>query len=103
MSTTLTNNDYIKILNFYKMKIPKSSRLLKKQADKILNDKLCRCIKNIDPINESRSIGICTKTVLNDKGLRRGKFSCTGKKQLTYKRSVGKGLARTKRRINKFI
>ena len=72
----LTINDYKHILEFYKKPIPKSKRLLKMQAEKILANKLCRCIKKIDKQNEARSIGICTKTVINNKGFKRGKFTC---------------------------
>ena len=74
--TELTINDYKHILEFYKKPIPKSKRLLKMQAEKILANKLCRCIKKIDKQNEARSIGICTKTVINNKGFKRGKFTC---------------------------
>ena len=38
----ITDNDYKKILEFYKINIPKSKRLLKIQAEKILATKLCR-------------------------------------------------------------
>jgi len=82
----LTINDYKHILEFYNKPLPKSKRLLKMQAEKILTDKLCRCIKKIDydnEKNEPRSIGICTKTIINNKGFVRGKFSC--KKKQTIK------------------
>lgn len=85
----LTNQDYIKILEYYKINVPKSKKLIKLNAEKILRDKLCRCIKKLDPINEARSIGICTKSVINRKGLRRGKFNCTGKRRnLVLKKQV---------------
>ena len=74
----LSNNDYKNILEYYKKPIPKSSRLLKLSAKKILATKLCKCIKKVDLVNESRSIGICTKTIINRKGFRRGKFKCKG-------------------------
>jgi len=102
MSNNLTDEDYIKILNFYKMKIPKSKRLLKLQADKILGDKLCRCIKKVDPENEARSIGICTKAVINRKGFTRGRFNCTGKKHITFRKAFHKAYSnktKTKRRM----
>ena len=83
MSTELTNKDYISILNFYKMKIPKSKRLLKKQAEEIMAEKLCRCIKKVDVKNEAKSIGICSKTIFVNKGYTRGKFTC--KKNRTVK------------------
>ena len=79
----LTNNDYKNILEFYNKPIPKSRRLLKKQAEKILANKLCKCIKKVDKENEARAIGICTKTIINNKGIVRGKFTCK-KKQNIY-------------------
>ena len=83
----LSMNDYKSILEYYKKTIPKSKRLLKIAAEKILADKLCRCIKKLDPINESKSIGICTKTIFNIKGYTRGKFSCKGKRTIKIKKS----------------
>lgn len=84
--TEITNNDYIKILEYYKKSIPKSKRLLKIEAEKILASKLCRCIKKLDPTNEAKSIGICTKTIFNRKGLSRGSFKCKGKPTLKLKK-----------------
>jgi hypothetical protein len=87
MSSEITNDDYIKILNYYKISIPKSKRLLKLQAEKILAEKLCRCIKKIEPVNEARSIGICTKTIFNRKGLTRGKFECKKNRKVTFRKT----------------
>ena len=83
MTSSLTNADYEKILNYYKIPIPKSKRILKLKAEDILSSKLCRCIKKVDPVNEQRSIGICTKTVVNRKGFTRGKFKCKGKRSIS--------------------
>lgn len=82
----LTNKDYKQILDYYNKPIPKSNRLLKINAEKILAEKLCKCIKKIDPVNESKSIGICTKTVLNRKGYTRGRFQCKKKRSITLKK-----------------
>lgn len=82
----LTNNDYKRILEFYNKTIPKSKRLLRIQAKKILSTKLCRCIKKIDKENETRAIGICTKTIINNKGLTRGKFTCKKKETISLKK-----------------
>ena len=79
--------DYIKILNFYNKPIPNSKRLIQKHAEKILAEKLCRCIKKLDPVNEARSIGICTKTIFNNKGYTRGKFSCKKKQHVSFRKS----------------
>jgi hypothetical protein len=85
----LTINDYKEILEFYKKPIPKSKRILKKQAEKILASKLCRCIKKIDK-NEQRAIGICTKTVINNKGYSRGKFTCKNKPVIKLTKRITK-------------
>ena len=80
----ITDNDYKKILEFYKISIPKSKRTLKNKAEKILAIKLCRCIKKVGLKNEGKSIGICTKTIFNRKGLTRGKFKCKSKQSVTF-------------------
>jgi hypothetical protein len=85
--TTLTNNDYKTILEYYNKSIPKSNRLLKLEAEKIMSNKLCRCIKKVEPENEAKSIGICTKTIFNNKGYTRGKFKCKGKKSVVIRKS----------------
>jgi hypothetical protein len=85
---SVTNADYIKILKYYNMEIPKSKRLLKQEGDRILGEKLCRCIKKLDPVNEERSIGICTKSIFMRKGLTRGKFNCKGKRQVTFRKTT---------------
>jgi hypothetical protein len=86
----ITYSDYKKILEFYEKPIPHSKRLLKIEAEKILATKLCRCIKKVGVKNESRSIGICTKSVINTKGFTRGKFKCKGKKSITFRKKAKK-------------
>ena len=82
----LTINDYKRILEFYNKSIPKSKRLLKMQAEKLLVSKLCRCIKKVDKENEARAIGICTRTIINNKGFTRGKFTCKNKQTISLKK-----------------
>jgi len=89
MTTKLNNKDYTNILNFYNIEIPKSKKMLKYKANKVISQKLCRCIKKIGVQNESKSIGICTKTIFNSKGYTRGKFKCKGKQQVTFRKSSG--------------
>ena len=83
----LTNEDYVSILKYYKLSIPKSKRLLQKQAEKIMAQKLCKCIKKLDPQNEAKSIGICTKTIFNRKGFTRGKFKCKSKQTVSFRKT----------------
>jgi hypothetical protein len=98
---TLSKEDYIHILTYYNKSIPKSRRLLKREAEKIMSDKLCRCIKKIDPDNEARSIGICTKSIFNRKGISRGNFDCSGKKSIVLKKWKPKNKTRTNKNKNK--
>lgn len=83
----LSNDEYVKLLEFYKIQIPDSKKQLKIEAEKILAEKLCKCIKKVDPINEVRSIGICTRRIFK-RGLTRGRFlfrkNKTRKKQRRY-------------------
>lgn len=78
--------DSIDILNYYKIKIPSSNESIKEKAKNILAVKLCRCIKKIDPENEAKSIGICTKTIFSRKGYTRGKFTCRKKQTVEFRR-----------------
>jgi len=82
----LSNEDYVKILDFYKVEVPKSKKQLKVDAEKILAEKLCRCIKAVDSGNEARSIGICTRSIFTKKGLTRGRFKCRGRRSVTFRR-----------------
>ena len=86
--TTLTNTDYKEILNFYNINIPKSNHLLKIKATNILAKKLCRCIKKVYKKNEGRSIGICSKTIINKKGYTRGKFTCKKKPTIILSKKI---------------
>lgn len=81
----LNNYDYIKILEYYKKPIPKTYQLIKISAEEIIGQKLCRCIKKIG-LPEERSIGICTKTIINSKGYTRGKFKCKNNSYINLKK-----------------
>ena len=83
----LTKNDYKKILEYYSEPMPKSNRIIKDKAEKLIASKLCRCIKKVDKTNEGRSIGICTKTIFNRKGYTRGKFKCKGNQTVKFKKN----------------
>lgn len=85
----LSISDYKKILKFYKLSIPKKSKNIKKKADKIIAKKFCSCIKKVQQKfkKEGIAIGICTNSVINKKGYKRGKFRC--KKRRTVKLQKG--------------
>lgn len=85
--TLLSYADSMNILHFYKVEIPRSKKEIRTAAEHIMATKLCRCIKKLDPNNESRSIGICTKTIFGSKGLTRGKFNCKKKGSVKFNRT----------------
>jgi hypothetical protein len=95
MSMALNKSDYIKILQYYKMAVPKSFSELKKKAESMLALKLCRCIKKVSPTNEPKAIGVCTESIFNRKKLTRGAFTCKQKKRV----QIGK--MRRKRTLKK--
>lgn len=93
LNKTLTHTDYIKILKYYKMRIPNSAKTVKRAAEQMVATKLCRCIKKVGSIGEpaaigeQRSIGVCTRSVITRKGLRRGSFKCAKKRVTLFKRA----------------
>ena len=74
----LSISDYKKILKFYKLSVPKNKKKLEKKANKIIADKFCSCIKKVQQKfrEEGIAIGICTNSVINRKGYKRGNFKC---------------------------
>jgi hypothetical protein len=92
----LTVGEYKTILNYYKIPIPINKKEMKRQAEKVITDKLCGCIKQVAKkgklpnranFSEQKAIGICTKTIVNSKGITRGSFSCKSpKRNVTLKR-----------------
>ena len=87
----LNKEDYLKILDFYNIKYTNKTSIknIKSKAEKILAEKLCRCIKKVkpnNPDNESRAIGICRNSVLTRKKIKVGRFSCKNKAKF-YKKS----------------
>ena len=92
----MTKKDYVTVLNYYKQPVPTKAKTIRQNAEKILRDKLCRCIKKVDKTNEVRSIGICTRSVFNKKGLTRGKFNCNGKEKMITIKKIKKNNTRKK-------
>uniref|UniRef100_A0A6C0DGL5 Uncharacterized protein n=1 Tax=viral metagenome TaxID=1070528 RepID=A0A6C0DGL5_9ZZZZ len=87
MSFKITKNDYIKILQYYNLSVPKKLSDIKKSAEKILSEKLCKCIKKVSPTNEPLAIGVCSKNIFGRKGLTRGKFTCKNKRSVMFKKT----------------
>ena len=80
----LTPTDYKKILHHYQHDrlIKGNNKTIKERAHHILAQKLCRCIKSTNdknPLDESRRIAYCTRSIFNSKGLRSHGFRCKTK------------------------
>jgi len=91
----LTTQDYKDILLYYNIDIENLSKIqLINKAENILANKLCRCIKKIDPEekNLSKTIGICNYSVLKKKGIKPNKFSCKKKSKFTSKKNNHSGI-----------
>ncbi|NDA90187.1 MAG: hypothetical protein EBY20_04670 [Alphaproteobacteria bacterium] len=101
MPYKITNSDYSKILSYYGLEIPKKGIHLKEAAENILSQKLCSCIKKVGPTDEPRAIGVCTKTVLNRKGLSRGKFKCKNGRKIELKKTSKKILIGKKKTLKR--
>ena len=117
----LNTKDYIEILKYYNISIPKSkatktvgeknkknksNKYTKEQrkeikiiAEKLLADKLCKCIKTVDNYykdnNNQRAIAICDKSVIKNKNLRSHKFTCKRERKLIADRKHGRALSKT--------
>ena len=100
----LSKNDYVKILEYYKMD-PKSYRKdkLQKKAEQLLATKLCRCIKKVhkdgkNKEKEQRAIAICRNSVLTKKHLRNFGFTCKKRAKFVPKKgSSSKNLVKLKK------
>lgn len=85
--TTLGKKDYLTILSFYNLKIPKTNgkinyKKVQEIAEHKLADKLCRCIKKVHKTrrnkkqSEARAVAICSEAVIKKKGLKYNGFKC---------------------------
>ena len=100
----LTKSDYKNILMYYNINFSDNLSLttLKKMVEKIIAEKLCRCIKKVPNENnpESRAIGICNYSVIKRKNLKINSFTCKNKPKLTLKNKSKRKQNITKTRNN---
>ena len=102
----LSINEYKSILKYYNIDITcmKNSNI-KKKAEDILAEKLCRCIKAVDMTKskskrlETTAIAVCKNSIFTKKNLKISKFTCKKKAELlTSKKS--KKLVKTSRKLS---
>ena len=98
----LSISDYKKILKFYKLSVTKNKKKLEKKANKIIADKFCSCIKKVQQKfrEEGIAIGICTNSVINRKGYKRGNFKCKKRRTINLHKG-GKRKKKTRRKRKK--
>ena len=92
MSYELTKSDYMKILTYYDIKVPKTTDKIKQDAEKVFAEKLCSCIKKVNPVNEAKSIGVCTRSIFNRKQLKRGTFRCKRGRKVSFRKTRKSGI-----------
>jgi hypothetical protein len=100
-SSSITRSDYQKILSYYKLPFERlSDRELKRQAEDILANKLCKCIKSVEKkTGTQNAIALCTASVFGKKGLKFFDMSCKGKARLLPRKgSAHHVLSRSKTR-----
>jgi hypothetical protein len=98
----LTRKDYITILHHYQSssrngrgrgRVRRTSKLstktLKSNAHKILGDKFCECIMpkgrrvvKDTTADEGRRVAYCTRSIFNNRALKRHAFRCRGTRKL---------------------
>ena len=104
---SLDKSDYITILKHYNVPIPTkptgkpNGRVVKLLAENILANKLCRCIKKLNPRkNEKKQIAICRKSIFLNRNMHIGHFKCEDGAKLVPKK--GTRIAVHKRKTIKF-
>ena len=97
----LTNKDYLDIMRFYRIDVSNmTNKNIKKKAENILANKLCKCIKKVDPqlTKEQNTIALCRKSVMTNKNIKNYGFKCKGKIKLIPKKGTNKLLAKYNKR-----
>ena len=105
----LSGKDYKLILKYYNINIENlSKKEIQAEAESILAQKMCRCIKKVDSYNsrkknklkESRIISICKKSVLSNKNIKNYRFTCKKKQKFIPKKGTNIVLVKTKKNLD---
>jgi hypothetical protein len=101
----LTEKDYKLILKYYNINTEKLSKIeIQQQAESILAQKMCRCIKKVNSYNdnklsESNIISICKKSILSNKNIKNYRFTCKKKQKFIPKKGTNIVLIKTKKNL----
>ena len=104
----LNRRDFETILKYYDVDYSKkdSVKVLRTSAEKILSEKLCRCIGKIsgeEPKTEEKqkAIALCKSSILAKKGLTDKGFSCKKRRSITLARRPTRMQLSSKHRTRK--
>ena len=103
----LSLNEYKSILKYYNIDITgMKNNIIKKTAEDILAEKLCRCIKAVNMTKsksttksksmtkskrlETKAIAVCKNSVFTKKNLKISKFTCKNKAELLSRKKSTK-------------
>ncbi len=84
---SLSEKDHELIIQHYGKVIPRTKRGKKSKAERLVAQKLCSCIKKITkksrkkPVR-SRAIGICSYSVVKNRGMKHHGFTCSKKSKI---------------------
>ena len=92
-----TQDDYKKIVHYYKLKKHKN-HTYKEIAEDILANKLCKCIKKVSK-NENYAISICRNTIFKKRGIDFYNFKCKQNNRLISKKGTKTNLKKFRKRI----
>ena len=86
MQSKLSVKDYEMIIKHYGRSVPKTARKKKEKAEDLMALKLCSCIKKVTrksrAKNEARSIGICSVSVIKNRGMKYKSFTCKKRRRI---------------------
>ena len=89
----LTMKDYDTIIQYYNIDPSSFKRKeIKNVCEKILAEKLCRCIKKVPFKDEKTSIAICRNSIFNRRNLKISSFTCKKKARLLKNKQTKKSL-----------
>lgn len=98
----LTGKDYKLLLRYYDQPIPIKKQTLRDNAESIISEKLCRCIKNVKNVKKEKDrIAICRSSVFNKKGIDFVSFSCKNKPHLYARKTAKNTRKQNKKKIFK--
>ena len=95
----LTKKDYVTILQYYNLPYQNMAKgEMKSACERLLAEKLCRCIKKVKNIKSEKSrIAICKNSIFKKRNLNMFGFTCKKRIGLLSKKNTRKKLVKNRR------